>query len=40
MEKLTYPIIFLLNAKRGNNYKERKVEIYKDIIKYIEPGKE
>lgn len=40
MEKFTYPIVFSLNAKRGNNYKERKIEIYKEHIKYIEPGKQ
>lgn len=39
MEKLNYPIVFTLNSKRGNNYKERVIEIHKEFLKYFEPSK-
>lgn len=39
MENFNFPVVFTLNAKRGGSYKERKIEIYKDLIKYFELSK-
>lgn len=39
MDNISFPLTFNLQAKRNNSYNERKIEIFKDYINYIDPSK-
>lgn len=40
MEKINYPLIYILEAKRGNSYNKRRFEIHQEALKYYDIGKE
>jgi hypothetical protein len=39
MDEIKYPLIFVLDIKRGVKWSERRVELHKERIKYFNPSK-
>ena len=39
MDNITFPLTFNLQAKRNNSYNERRIEVFKDYINYIDSSK-
>jgi hypothetical protein len=39
MDEIKYPIVYVLDIKRGVKWSERRVELYRDKIRYINPSK-
>jgi hypothetical protein len=40
MSEIKYPMVYILDIKRGVKWSERKVELHKDRIKYFNPSKD
>lgn len=39
MEKLKFPIVFVMDTKRGSTYQERRLEACKEKLYYIDQSK-
>jgi hypothetical protein len=39
MDEIKYPIVYVLDIKRGVKWSERKLELHRDKIKYFNPSK-